>query len=162
MKSSKPLGWSEFDIVGHSMGAGIGALYAATRPEKSEALDDARRAWSSEQRRRGDRSEASEALTSRYRHEDRDRLKVFAGEEEAAQRWAQGFSKVSIEAARLLSQRGLESCDGGFRWSADTRLKTRSLSRLTESQVLSLLEASRSVPKTPGRGKPRNVSVCQR
>ena len=99
-----------------------------------------------EQRRRGNRSEASEALTPRYRHEDRDRLKVFAGEEEAAQRWAQGFSKVSIEAARLLSQRGLESCDGGFRWSADTRLKTRSLSA-TESQVLSLLEASQSVPK---------------
>ena len=46
-----------------------------------------------------------------------------------------------------MSQRGLESCDGGFRWSADTRLKTRSLSRLTESQVLSLLEASQSVPK---------------
>ena len=72
------LGWSEFDIVGHSMGAGIGALYAATRPEKVKRLMMLEGLGPLSNDEEVTAEKLQEALTPRYRHEDRDRLKVFA------------------------------------------------------------------------------------
>ena len=141
------LGWSQFDIVGHSMGAGIGALYAATRPERVKRLMMIEGLGPLSNAEDATADKLRSALTPRYRYEERERLKNFDSEEEAAQRWAQGFSKVSIEAARLLASRGLERFEGHYRWSTDTRLKTTSLSRLSEAQVLDLLDAASALPK---------------
>lgn len=141
------LGWSEFAIVGHSMGAGIGALYAATRPNQVKRLMMLEGLGPLSNDENLTAEKLKNALSPRYRYQDRDRLKLFSTEEEAAERWAQGFSKVSIEAARLLASRGLERCGEQYRWSADTRLKTTSLSRLSELQVLDLLSAAQAVPK---------------
>ena len=141
------MGWERFAIVGHSMGAGIGALYAATRPERVGHLMMLEGLGPLSNEEDATAEKLQNALTPRYRHQDRERLKLFESEEEAAKRWAQGFSKVSIEAARLLTSRGLERIEEQFRWSADTRLKTTSLSRLSELQVLDLLRAAKDVPK---------------
>ncbi len=141
------LGWDAFDIVGHSMGAGIGALYAAARPSRVKNLLMIEGLGPLSNEEDATTKKLSAALTSKYRFQDRERLKHFSGVEEAAERWAQGFSKVSLDAARLLAGRGLEKIGDGFRWSADTRLKTSSLTRMSESQVLDLLRGSRDVPK---------------
>jgi pimeloyl-ACP methyl ester carboxylesterase len=139
--------WKKVAIVGHSMGAGIGALYAASRPERVQHLMMVEGLGPLSNDESATAEKLQMALTPRYRHQDRERLKLFESEEEAAERWAQGFSKVSIDAARLLASRGLEKVEDHYRWSADTRLKTTSLSRLSELQVLDLLRASKEVPK---------------
>ncbi len=55
--------------------------------------------------------------------------------EDAVEARLGGFGKISKEAARVLLQRGLIKCNGGYTWSTDSRLREPSLFRLSELQV---------------------------
>ena len=50
-------------------------------------------------------------------------------------------SDLDTEAALLLVERGSEEVEGGFRFTHDPRLRTRSRTRLTENQALAFLAA---------------------
>ena len=141
------LGWDEFDLVGHSLGAAICALYTAVRPERVQRLLMIEGLGPLSEAEGSTTKRLSAALSARYRYQSRERLKSFGAPAEAATRWSQGPFGVPPASARLLCSRGLEPFEGGLRWSADTRLRARSLARLTEAQILDLLGATAPVSK---------------
>jgi len=139
LEAAETLGWKEFSLIGHSMGAGISTLVAGTFPERIQRLvllegagplaADAAQAPS--QLFRAVEDEARAASASRRIFPDLD----------AAISARLRDSGLNTEAARLLVQRGSEEVEGGVRFTHDPRLKTRSRTRLTENQVLAFLAA---------------------
>lgn len=132
--------WQEFVLLGHSMGAGVACLFAATYPERvrqlvlleglgppttpgAEAAASLRKAIDDMQ-----------ALPGK-------RKPVYAQFEQAVQARTQGFGGLDAEAARLLCERGLEQVPGGWTWRSDARLRLTSSMRLTEEMVEGFLRA---------------------
>jgi len=127
-------GWQRFRFVGHSRGAAIGTLLAGTFPERVEQLVLIEGGLPLI----GRAEEAPEGLAEALRrsHELAGRTgRTFPSRAAAIAERAEGFSKVSREAAEILAVRSLREVEGGFRWHADQRLKGRSEVRLTADQV---------------------------
>jgi pimeloyl-ACP methyl ester carboxylesterase len=133
------LGWAEFDLLGHSMGAGISTLTAATFPRRVRRLVllegagplAAPAEQAPEQLRRALDDERRAATATRRVFPDLD----------AAVAARVRDSDLDSGSARLLVERGTEAVDGGVRFTHDPRLRTRSRVRLTERQVLAYLAA---------------------
>lgn len=133
------LGWSEFSLLGHSMGAGISSLIPATFPErvKRVVLLEGAGPFSA------DAAKAPAQLASALADEAKigaAATRVFPDFEAAVTARARD-TELDRESARLLVERGSEAVDGGYVFTFDPRLKTRSRIRLTESQVLAFLSA---------------------
>jgi pimeloyl-ACP methyl ester carboxylesterase len=128
------LGWQRCTLLGHSRGAAISMLFAATFPERVDKLillegglpltaeaDDAPEGLAKALR-------GSRALRGRTG-------RVFPKRETAIAERAAGFSKVTPQAAEILARRSLRHVPGGYQWHADPRLKAQSELRLTPDQV---------------------------
>lgn len=131
------LGWSQFNLLGHSMGGAIASLTAAASPERVQRLIAIEAL--------GALTTPAEQTTAQLRRgitQARDiankPLRVFptADEAIAARVQANGLSRA---AAQLLVLRGIRPVPGGWSWSSDPRLTTASLQRFTEAQVLDLV-----------------------
>ncbi len=142
------LGWEQFSIIGHSLGAGVGALVAGTAPERVARLvlleglgpltnveEDApallRRALEQE-RARARRVRASAARAKPPR--------AFRSPEEAATARLMAGS-MGDRSALTLVKRALVEGEGGLRWRSDPQLRLPSRARLTEGQALAFLRA---------------------
>ena len=132
------LGWDSFCLIGHSRGAIISTLFASAFPERIERmvlLDGMRpqagpEAEFPKQMRRALRDKP--ALLAR-------KHRVFADIEEAsATRSNRGLSPQS---ARILVERNLRPCEGGFTWTTDARLHGASAVKLTDGQIQAVLNA---------------------
>jgi pimeloyl-ACP methyl ester carboxylesterase len=132
------LGWDRFRLIGHSRGAIIASLFAATYPERVRHLVmlDAVTPHPV--------AEAEFPLQMRRFLQDKGRLlakdnRVFSSvEEAAASRAEQGVEEV---VTRLLAERNLRACEGGYTWTMDPRLRGASAVKLTEGQVQAVLSA---------------------
>ena len=132
------LGWERFNLLGHSRGAIIASLFAATFPERvlHLVLLDAV----------GPQPVAEEEFTGQLRKSllDKPRLlgranRLFASMQEAAAiREQPGLPPA---AARLLAERNLRPCPGGFTWTTDPRLRGASAVKLTGGQNRAVLKA---------------------
>lgn len=134
------LGWSRFALMGHSMGAGIGLLLAASMPDRLAklVLIDGLGPWGSAA------SEAPQILQNalmEWRDYEPRQERVFADTEVAVVARRRGFTPLSEEAARILCSRSLKAVEGGFSWTMDRRVKHHSSSRLTEEQVNAFISA---------------------
>lgn len=133
------LGWERFALLGHSMGAGIGSILAASLPQRVErlvaieALGALAEAPERTAQRLRDGVAAARALPSK-------KLRVFPdlGAPVRARMQANQLSEAS---ARLLVERGVTGVEGGFVWSSDPRLTLPALQRMTEAQVRALIAA---------------------
>lgn len=139
------LGWERFALLGHSMGAGIGSLLAASCPARVERFVAIEAL--------GALPEAPERTTQRLREAiaatralPGKRLRVFPDIATAARARMQGVTGSSLAeaAARLLVERGLVPVQGGdgstgLAWSSDPRLTLPTLVRMTETQVRDLV-----------------------
>ncbi|MDR6841892.1 alpha/beta fold hydrolase [Pseudoxanthomonas sacheonensis] len=133
------LGWERFALLGHSMGAGIGSILAASLPQRVErlvaieALGALAEAPERTAQRLRDGVAAARALPAK-------KLRVFPdlGAPVRARMQANQLSEAS---ARLLVERGVTAVDGGFVWSSDPRLTLPALQRMTEAQVRALIAA---------------------
>lgn len=127
-------------LLGHSMGAGIACLYAATFPERIERLllieglgpPTTPGAEAPVLLRRA--IEGMAALAGK-------RKPVYATLDEAVAARMGGFGGLDEPNARLLCERGLEPVTGGLTWRSDPRLRLPSSLRLTEEQVEGFLRA---------------------
>jgi len=125
------LGWERFHLIGHSRGAMIASLFAASFPERIEGLVllDAVGPEAVE--------EAEFPVQMRRFLDDKGRLlnrdnTVFPNVEAAVQfRASKG---LSLPAARALVERNLCSCAGGYTWTMDPRLQGASAVKLTTGQ----------------------------
>jgi len=132
------LGWERFRLIGHSRGAVISSLFAAIFPERVQHLvmldavtpqPVAASEFPLQMRR---------FLQDKGRLLERDNRVFRTVEEAAASRMGQG---IGAEAARMLAERNLMPCDGGYTWTTDPRLKGASAVKLTEGQVHAVLIA---------------------
>ncbi len=133
------LGWQRVRLLGHSMGAAIATLVAASAPERVhkmaliEALGPiAGAATTAGQRLR-------EAVTARRTAAQRPRRVIPKLESAVKARLAVG--DMSDAAARLIVTRNLEQVDGGWRWRSDARLVLPSHLRITEEAAQSIVRA---------------------
>ena len=131
------LGWETFSLLGHSMGAGIAALAAGTRPERIERTVwiDGLGPWSTAP------DDAPEQLRDGLDQRSllRDECpRRFESLDEAADVLADA-RKLEPEDVEPLLERGLEREDDGWRLTYDIALEGDSMMRLTESQVLAFL-----------------------
>jgi pimeloyl-ACP methyl ester carboxylesterase len=133
------LGWERFGLLGHSMGAGIASILAASLPERIERLVaiEALGALAEAPERTAQRLQegivAARALPLK-------KLRVFP-DLAAPVRARMQANQLSEASARLLVQRGVAAVPGGFVWSTDPRLTLPALQRMTEAQVRALIAA---------------------
>lgn len=132
------LGWPRLALLGHSLGAGISPLVAATVPDRIErvALLDGLGPLTDDEDAAPDRFARS--LT--FQRQRSGRLRSFASLEEATQRWADVAAPLRLDSAELLVRRGVEPDEvGRLRWRSDPALRVPSRQRLTERQVHAFL-----------------------
>lgn len=134
------LGWSEYSILGHSMGAAIGIQTAGVAPDAvfRLALVDGFGPLS-------DPPEEGPARLARALEAERamarsNRVLCRSFQEAVAARRKSGRD-LGPEAAGLLVERATEPCESGVRFRHDPRLRLPSRTRLTEDQVLAFLRA---------------------
>lgn len=136
---ARHLGWSRFSLLGHSMGAGMAAIYTAVFPEKVHSLImvDLLRPVARSPDTVVDRTRTAvmEMLSLEERFGTNTVGKVYATEEEAYQRLLEGAvavngeGAVTEEAARIIKERGIRRSDCGKGWvfSRDLRQRVGSL-----------------------------------
>lgn len=137
---AEQFGWQRFSLLGHSMGAIVSLLLAATFPERvlRLALIDGLVPPTSE----ADTAVATLADSLRGQLAlPAKRKPVYPSLERAAQVRQRGVGLVSPEAAELLAQRGLMPVPGGYTWRTDSRLTLTSPLRLTREHVRAFVMA---------------------
>lgn len=136
------LGWREFSLLGHSLGAGVGALLAGTWPDRVRrlALVEGLGPMSDPDARAPERLRDAIAgeLAAVRRSGERTGYPDFHS---VARRLADAVS-MQPSSAEVLLQRGLhEVAPGRWDWRADGHLRLPSRVRLTEAQVEAFLRA---------------------
>jgi len=132
------LGWENFSLVGHSRGAVIASLFAASYPERVQHLVmlDAV----------GPQPTAEDEFPAQMRRflQDKGRLLLRENREfrsiadAVASRVETGLGQA---AAALIAGRNLRPTEGGFTWTTDPRLRGASAVKLTPGQVDAVLGA---------------------
>lgn len=132
------LGWQQCAIVGHSLGASIAAIFAATFPERVNklALIDGLGPLVI------DENELPEHLAQAILKSEKPTRNavVYSNIDEAVQARIKGGLPISEKAARCLVEHALIKTDEGFMWRGDSRVKLPSLFRMSESQALAFLK----------------------
>lgn len=141
LAAADALGWRRFDLLGHSLGAAIAGCLAVAVPERVGRLmliDGL-----------GPLAEPPARLPARLVRALRERQgstggpRVYPDIEQAARARLRATG-LSLDAARVLAERGIRSVPGGVTWRSDPRLLRTSPSYLTEEQVRALLAAIRT------------------
>jgi YrbI family 3-deoxy-D-manno-octulosonate 8-phosphate phosphatase len=132
------LGWDRFQLVGHSMGAGIASLVAGTLAERVSRLVLIEGL--------GPLSCAPEEAPARLAKSIRGRGKaarkprrVHANLEEAVERLRGVNPALGLDSARRIVERGTVAVEGGVTWRSDPRLRSFSPMRMTEEHVSAFL-----------------------
>ena len=134
------LGWEEFTLMGHSMGAGVASLMAGTLPQRIENLicleGFGPLATPAEK--------APEQLASAIEAMRKAKGKlpmVYKDRSMALERRIKAAGILHDSSARTLIARGMRDVADGVSFRFDPRLRLKSLHRFTEEQVLAFLSA---------------------
>jgi len=130
--------WHDVHLVGHSMGGMIASAFTAAFPEsvRSLTLIDSI----------GFITESASQTTAQLRdgiisrHQSQSKQKPNHIELNAAIAARVAVSDLSFEHAKLIVERGIVATEQGFTWRSDSRLRTKSLYRLTEPQAMQLVQ----------------------
>lgn len=132
------LGWESFGLIGHSRGAMIASLFAASFPERVNhlVLLDAV----------GPQAVPESEFPAQMRRflDDKGRLlsrenRVFSDIEAAVN--SRADKGISYAAAKALAERNLSPCPGGYTWTMDPRLQGASAVKLTRGQLNAVMNA---------------------
>lgn len=131
------LGWDQFNLLGHSLGAGIASFYAALFPESVNkvALVEGLGPLSANA---VDAPHSHRVALKQMARVTGDRRSIYTNIDRAIDA-RQVVGDLSRDAARLLVERNSEKIEEGITWRTDQKLKVRSPIYLTEDQVLTYL-----------------------
>ncbi len=126
-------------VVGHSMGGAVAALAAGAFPELFTKLIflDMLGPLSAES---GHAASMLRRAIKLGQKESRRQVRQFDSFEQALQRRAM-VSTLDAELLKPIVQRNLAQIDGNYQWCTDPRLKLPSAYRMTEEQVLAVLQS---------------------
>ena len=133
------LGWERCHLVGHSLGGCIAPQLAIAAPDAIASLTLIEAS--------GPLSEEADALPARLRRALEERLDIarFASrtypDPEAAVTARLRAARMAPASARLIIDRQIRPCEGGWQWRFDPRLRVASSAYLTEAQVHAVLAA---------------------
>lgn len=137
------LGWQTFDVMGHSLGAGVAALLAGALQERVRRLVllEGLGPLTDDEARAPERMREAIAAESESRRREGPRA-GYADAEQVATRLAAAVA-MKVESARTLLGRGLaRQASGRWDWRADgSSLRQPSRLRMTEAQVEAYLRA---------------------
>ena len=145
------LGWPSFTLMGHSRGGIIGMLAAGTFPTRIERLVLIEALWPEvhiSEQAPGQLRRSIEGLDA-LQHK---RVPVYQDLALAIRARERGMFPLGHEAARLLTERGVRSIEGGYTWSTDQRLLAPSAVKLTEPVITAFLKEA-SAPMAMILGK---------
>jgi pimeloyl-ACP methyl ester carboxylesterase len=111
-----------FRLAGHSMGAGVAAMYAIARPEQVSALMLVEPPSLATRQNLGMADPLAVELDHLATPQEHPIFKDLAA---AADRLCQATPSLPSSLALRAAQRLTEPCDGGVRWRWDARLRTR-------------------------------------
>lgn len=134
------LGWERCALLGHSLGAGVGALVAGTWPERITRLVMLEGWGPLTHPDAGAPVLLRQAIAAELAAARRPERPVYPDREAVARRLAQATG-MQPESAEILLRRGLQAVPGGWTWRADSRLRLTSRTRMTEAQVEAFLRA---------------------
>lgn len=137
LDAADALGWEQFSVLGHSMGAAIGCLLAAAAPGRVTRLVAIEALGALSDTEDHTASRLREAVAARRALRGKQ-LRVFPDVDTAVRARMQA-NALDEPVARLLVERGLRAVDGGHAWSSDPRLTVSTPTRMTEGQVRDLL-----------------------
>lgn len=133
-------------LLGHSRGAIIATLYAASRPEKISRLLLVDGIFPEPVESDATPDQLRRALDEFPRHAQR-RFPVYSDLAAAARVRLQGMFPLSEAAAALMVARGTCEVDGGLSWRVDPKLMAPSMIKLTRAQMQAFI-ARLSMPVT--------------
>lgn len=131
------LGWDQFHLLGHSMGAGISALLAGVVPERVLSL--VMLEGLAPQADSPDELPEKMALAIRRRQRKERTPRLYPDIDDAVEARMRGRFPVTEQAARWLVERSIVHTAKGFRWRSDPALALPSVLRLSEDQVRAFL-----------------------
>jgi pimeloyl-ACP methyl ester carboxylesterase len=142
LAAADALGWTQFGLLGHSLGGAVASMLAAACPQRIERLFLIEALGPLTAEVDQTLSLLQRAISQRHGLPAKA-LRVFASEAEAAQTRAKA-GDLSLEAAQIMVARGIKAVvGGGFTWSSDPRLTLTSPQRYIEAQVLAVLDELR-------------------
>jgi pimeloyl-ACP methyl ester carboxylesterase len=130
------LGWQQFDLIGHSMGAEVGGNLIGLFPERVRrmvGIDGFTEGTTEERIQTFLRKSIEDNLTRVAQP-----LRVFATQDEMAERVAKATGQ-SVASAKLLVARGSCQVDGGFAWRSDARVRWSDTLRVSNEQIDGIL-----------------------
>ncbi len=126
------MGWQQFIIMGHSMGAAIGSLIAAAFPQRVAAFVSIEALGPIFDERITAVKQLRKHVLRRLKKPGE--LTLYASIEAAIEARAE-IGELDHQMIRPLVERNLEKVDTGYRWKTDRRLRWPSALRMTESQI---------------------------
>lgn len=136
LDAAEALGLEQFDLLGHSLGAGVASLTAAAAPARIRKLALIEGL--------GPLADDGSQTLSRWqnlyaqRMNERRKSRVFASIDDAiAARVAAGG--LTADEARPIVTRNLQEVAGGYAWRSDSRLRLATPLRIAESQIRHLI-----------------------
>jgi len=131
------LGWDEFDLLGHSRGAIISALFASAFSERVKRLVLLDAIFP--------QAVAENLFSEQLRKSLEQTPKLLVASNRVFKTLSEGTKlrtnkQLNSEAAALLVERGTVACDGGYTWTTDRRLHGASAVKLTPGQISSVSE----------------------
>lgn len=131
------LGWDRCHLIGHSLGAAAGSVYAATAPERVASLTALDGLGPVTLPPDGTAARLRRSLESVRR--PRSRRKPYPSLEAMIAARVANARDLDPAAARLICERAAQPCDGGFAWRFDPALYWSSPLLMTEEQALDCL-----------------------
>ena len=137
-EAADALGWQQFGLIGHSMGAAIASLAAGVCAERISHLVLLEGLGPTV----GEDSDVPTRVAKNIRQRARAGrpAKSYPSQEDAAARLMLALADLSIASARRLVERGTQPVDGGVTWRSDPRLQRVSPHPFNEAQVHAFLE----------------------
>lgn len=127
------LNWSRCALLGHSMGGGVATLLAGTWPERIEKIAVIEGLGPLTDAANTAPKQTREFILSHKKIARRRKHYYDSLEDAAKMRAKKGY--VSVEVARVLTERGVVKTDKGYIWRHDPKLYLPSPIRMTEQQV---------------------------